>query len=79
MPLPIFFIQEILTFEQPIAYLDTYSEPEASKQCMILGFLLDMMRVEAIIEICTMQTVVRIVKDEFKREKDALKLERKRS
>jgi len=68
-----------LTFEQAVAYLDTYSEPEADEQCIIISFLSDIVDVETAVEICAMQTVVRIVKDEFKREKDGLKSEKKQS
>jgi len=66
-----------LTFEQAVAYLDTYTEPEADEQCIIIGFLSDVVDVETAVEICAMQTVVRIVKDELKREKDDLKLQEK--
>ena len=77
--IPVFLLQETLTFEQAVAYLDTYSEPEADEQCVIIGFLSDVMDVETAVEICAMQTVVRIVKDELKREKDDPKLEKKQS
>ena len=77
--IPVFLLQETLTFEQAVAYLDTYSEPEADEQCIIIGFLSDVVDVETAVEICAMQTVVRIVKDELKREKDDLKPEKKQS
>jgi len=71
--IPVFLLQEILTFEQAVAYLDAYSEPEADEQCIIIGFLSDVVDVETAVEICTIQTVVRVVKDELKWEKDVLK------
>ena len=77
--IPVFLLQEILTFEQAVAYLDAYSEPEADEQCIIIGFLSDVVDVETAVEICAMQTVVRVVKDELKWEKDVLKPERKQS
>ena len=75
---PVFMLQKPLSLEQAVALADSYSEPRIVERGVIIGFLEEEVDVETAVSIFSAQTIIRIMKDELRREKEAPKPERKR-
>ncbi len=65
-------LRKPLSLKQAVALADSYSEPRWSERGVIIGFLNEEVDVETAVSILSAQTIIRVIKDEFGREKDSL-------
>ena len=75
--MPVFLLQDFLDFDRALPLLDTYRDPNKNDG-LLIAFITDVDEeiydnVEKIVEILSTMTLIDIIKDELKREKDRLK------
>ena len=76
--IPVFLLQKPLSLEQAIALADNYSEPNSVEKGIIIGFLEEEVSPETAVAILSTQTILHIIKDEQRQEREELKPEMKR-
>ena len=76
--IPVFLFQDLLSVEQAVTYADQYSEPYNVGSYIVIGFIREKIDMQTAINMLVAHTITRIVKDEYRNQKNLLRPERKR-